>query len=271
MTNIQVRTRRLLRFCTDQLAAAYRWILTAVAREITAECMARRSLVVAPHPDDETLGCGGTIARKRSVGTDVMVVIVTDGRLSHRSDRIGPDELAAIRTEESRRACTKLGVPRGNVVTLDIAEGTLDATYVERILRDLIDEFEPEEILAPALIDAHPDHRLLNRQTRRAIRASGRAVVLLEYPIWMWTPSAWWNEEDGPVRRLAKVILRPLDVPLRLGPRVVDISPALDLKQAALAEYRSQMTNLSGEDGWATMDPAFLRHFSGPSELFFSG
>jgi len=50
-----------------------------VARDDTATSAARSALVLAPHPDDETLGCGATILRKRAAGTPVHVLIVTDG------------------------------------------------------------------------------------------------------------------------------------------------------------------------------------------------
>lgn len=226
-------------------------------------------MVVAPHPDDETLGCGGTIARKRAHGTDVMVVIASDGRLSHRSSRIAPDELARIRLEESRRACGILGVPGEKVVALGVVEGDLDGSPIEQMVRDLIDEFQPDELLIPAAIDAHRDHRLVNERVRSAALQL-RSVVILEYPVWMWTPSAWWDQGDGPLQRVSNLVLGPLRAARTLHPRVVDITSTLDLKRAALEEYRSQMTALSGEDDWATMAPAFLDHFTGTSELFFA-
>jgi LmbE family N-acetylglucosaminyl deacetylase len=237
--------------------------------DITDACLRRRSIVVAPHPDDETLGCGGTIAAKRAAGTDVLVVIATDGRLSHRSSSIGPDELARIRLEESRRACSVLGVPDENVVSLGIAEGELDDARLEPLLRDLIDRFQPDELLVPAAIDAHADHRVVNQHVRAAA-AHLRSVVVLEYPVWMWTPSAWWDDGDGPARRASKLVLGPIRATKTLHPQVVDVTRTLALKRAALDEYRSQMTALSGEEDWATMERAFLDHFTGPSELFFS-
>jgi hypothetical protein len=55
------------------------------ARDFTDSAAGRAALVIAPHPDDETLGCGATILRKVSAGSSVTVLIVTDGRHSHRS------------------------------------------------------------------------------------------------------------------------------------------------------------------------------------------
>src|SRR5829696_1206258 len=67
------------------LAAAWRWTTRITARDETAAVAARGCLVIAPHPDDETLGCGATIARKRAAGTPVRVVIVADGRYAQRA------------------------------------------------------------------------------------------------------------------------------------------------------------------------------------------
>ncbi|MBD0337375.1 MAG: PIG-L family deacetylase, partial [Cyanobacteria bacterium Co-bin13] len=70
------------------------------------------ALIVAPHPDDETLGCGGLIALKRQQGTEVRVVILTDGRASHPSHpRLPTQELVAIRQQEATQALAVLGVP----------------------------------------------------------------------------------------------------------------------------------------------------------------
>ena len=85
----------------------------------------RSCLVVAPHPDDETIGCGATIARKRAAGTDTWVLVVTDGRHSHRSAQVRPLQLAALREEESRRACELLGVDPDQVRFGGFEEGTL--------------------------------------------------------------------------------------------------------------------------------------------------
>lgn len=267
--SIHRRGQTWLRSQASTAAGSYRRLLTRRAVDITDACLGRRSMVVAPHPDDETLGCGGTIARKRSAGTDVLVVIATDGRRSHRSARIRPDELARIRLEESLRACSILGVSAENVIPLGIAEGELDGSPIEQMARDLIEEFQPDELLLPAAVDAHRDHRLVNRQVRAAT-AHLRSMVILEYPVWTWTPSAWWDEGDGPLRKASKLMLDPVRAARTLHPQVVDVTPTLDLKRAALDEYRSQMTALSGEEDWATMEPAFLDHFTGPSELFFS-
>src|SRR5687767_3222241 len=93
------------------LAGLWRAAVSGAARDETAVSTTRRLLVLAPHPDDETIGCGATILRRRAAGTAVRVVVATDGRLSHRSAEVTPDELARIRAAEFREACSRLGVP----------------------------------------------------------------------------------------------------------------------------------------------------------------
>ena len=72
------------------------------AIDVTDQAAASSCVVIAPHPDDETLGCGAIIARKRAAGTNVRVVIVTDGRRSHRSDKIPVHRLIALRRKEAQ-------------------------------------------------------------------------------------------------------------------------------------------------------------------------
>src|SRR3954471_22274206 len=94
-----------------------RWF-TAVAQrayDVTERSAAASCIVFAPHPDDETLGCGATIHRKREAGTAVHVVIASDGRRPQAPDLIAPDELARIRAREALDACMTLGVAAEDV------------------------------------------------------------------------------------------------------------------------------------------------------------
>lgn len=77
-----------------------RWVLSH-GRDDTAAAGGRSTLVIAPHPDDETIGCGAAIARKRTAGTPVEVAVVTDGRHSHLSPLVSPTRLAELREAES--------------------------------------------------------------------------------------------------------------------------------------------------------------------------
>ena len=104
-----VAARNLLRqraypaFC-ETLAVVGRPLLLSRAEDVTSRTAARSCLVLAPHPDDETLGCGATIMRKLVTGASVRVVIATDGRHSPRPNKLSIDAFVKVREEEARRA-----------------------------------------------------------------------------------------------------------------------------------------------------------------------
>lgn len=257
-------------------AATASWYGTALRRravDVTEASEARSCLVLAPHPDDETLGCGGTIRRKRLAGSEVTVAVATDGRYSHRSAVIGPDELAALRREESRRACAALGVDADHVRFLDFEENSLEdpaqRAALDEALDHLVAETEPDELLIPSGIDRLSDHRALNDAGLAAAARCRRAMAVYEYPIWMWDPQAWIERDASPARKLGQMAWRPVASLARLRPAFVRTDSVVADKRRAIDAYASQMTNLTGEETWATMDPRFIERFTGGEELFF--
>lgn len=229
------------------------------------------ALVLAPHPDDETLGCGATILRKRAAGTPVRVVVVTDGGGSHRSAILDGMELKEIRRREAVAACAHLGVGRDDVKLLGYADGTL-AGEVHRLTHDILRlaaDFRPGEILAPSWMDGHPDHRGLNQAVRRATLLMETPIPVLEYPVWFWDARSWVDFDASAFVKAGQLLSRPLALLGRCRPRVVPTGPFLAGKLAAVAAYRSQLCNITGEPGWPVLDPAFLRCFLGQQEIFF--
>jgi LmbE family N-acetylglucosaminyl deacetylase len=249
----------------------WRRALRLRATDITARSAARSCLVVAPHPDDETLGCGATIARKVAAGTDVTIVIVADGRNSHSpSRRIDATELASIRAAEAEAACAELGVAADRLVQW----GLEDTHVAERIdplaerLDRLIREVRPDEVLVASRYDWHPDHQAVAEALQRAPAA--RDVAVLEYPVWFWADGPWVPRGERPVpTRAAHLVLDPIVQLARLRPRVVATGSHLETKVRALAAYRSQVTNYTGEPDWPVMGDRLLANFLGPHEFFF--
>jgi len=254
------------------LAGTYAAQLRRVAVDVTDESVRRSTLVLAPHPDDETLGCGGTTWLKRRAGTEVTVVVATDGRFSHTSELLGPDELADIRRAESRSAATVLGVAPSQVVFLDHPERSLMARF-ERLreqIAELLDEYEPAELVVPSPIDRLADHQALHRAALAAAVGHHEPLIVLEYPIWMWDAQAWVDPTSSAVAKAGQLVVRPFRALRTLRPVTVDVSTAIPVKRQALGCYRSQMTNLTGEPGWPTMDPRFVEQFLASRELFFA-
>src|SRR5579862_8825221 len=119
-------------------------------------------VVLAPHMDDETLGCGGTIARHVRAGADVTVVFLTDGRhggasyvgLPESERERSQSRLVEIRKEEARSAARILGV--GSLHFLDAEDGKLrDNTQVPRLLRAILQRVRPLCVYVPFFLERH--------------------------------------------------------------------------------------------------------------------
>lgn len=237
-------------------------ILVSGAEDITRSSAVRRCLVLAPHPDDEVLGCGATILLKRASGTAVRVVFATDGRHSHDAGRIPPETLARRREEEGLEACARLGVPKEDVEFLRLEDGSLGGNLeplcarLEPILRS----FAPEDVLVPFRRDGHRDHEALCEAALSLRRRGSLQVPILEYPVWFWR-SRWWR--DWFRGRLS---------PLRL--LRIRTEGFLDRKREALAAHRTQMEKPEGDAGWEVLSDVdggrFLRRFFGSDETYFT-
>lgn len=172
-------------------------------------------LVVAPHPDDEVIGCGGTIAAHVARGDRVRVLVVFDGALGDPDARFGEREgYVERRAREALAGGARLGVtdyrflnlPEGHRATrLQLERGA------ERIARE-VRELGARCVYAPTTRDAHLDHR----QTARAVE---RALSLVDERV-----EAWGYEVETPVD----------------AERLVPIDAHLARKRAALAEHATQ-------------------------------
>ena len=213
-----------------------------------------RVIVVAAHPDDETLGAGGLIAECFALGIPLEVIVVTDGAASHPSSpSADPAALAAIRAAEAREAInilapgtavTLLGFPDGGIRELrDEVHDTL-ASLLERSPGTTM-------LVVPWRGDGHRDHRVVGEIC--ADLAASFALRLLEYPIWMWH----WSTPDNavtPWARLESLSLRPA---------------SLAAKRLAIAAYPSQILPRSAAPGdEAVLHPRFLRNFGRTMEVF---
>jgi len=232
----------------------------------------RSMLVIAPHPDDETFGCGATIAARCAADAEVTVVIAADGRHAQSlSRRISPDDLAAIRRDEAVNACARLGLPEDRLLQFGIEDTMIEFSYdslVDR-LRSLIRSENPDDIFTTCDRDWHIDHRTVSRATRTAAAAEGRDEIF-EFPIW------WWI--DGPryprpgrsrLARLVHLVGAPFESVVSMQPVAFDTGPHLGSKRSAIAEYVSQVTNMTGEPDWYVMDQDLLELFLGDREIHF--
>ncbi|MGD0378729.1 MAG: PIG-L deacetylase family protein [Acidimicrobiales bacterium] len=230
------------------LRTMVRGALFRTGSDVTEAAARRPCLVLAPHPDDETLGVGATIMRKVDAGTPVHLVVATDGSKSPVGD---PVEVAALRTGELRAACGVLGLSDGDVTRLPFVDAELarsDGTLVAAIA-EVVAAWRPAEVLVTGEDDPHEDHAVLGAATRRALAGTG--VRMLTYPIWQF---------DRPVRLLRY---------LRRGgrPELVRTEGYRARKREAMLCYPSQMA--ARNDDPEGLRPNFLPNFEGPYEMFF--
>jgi LmbE family N-acetylglucosaminyl deacetylase len=136
-----------------------------------------RIVVLAPHMDDEVIGCGGTIARHVAAGSEVSVIFLTDGR--RRGDAIG-----ATRKGEARRALQELGVHR--IEFLDAADGGLmeAATELAAKLRAHLQRIRPALVYLPFFLEEHPDHRAASLLLLEAMQGVQLTFHCHGYEVW---------------------------------------------------------------------------------------
>lgn len=162
------------------------WLGTSRLAELPrlSEWRPRRLVVVAPHPDDEVLGAGGLLGQMAAEGVETMVVAVTDGESSHRTECASGHDLAAVRAIERLTALHRLGCGSTYVQRLRLVDGSV-AERVEYLTDVLSCLLRPSDLcLAPWRSDGHPDHDATGLAAVAAARSTRSA--LLEYLVWAW-------------------------------------------------------------------------------------
>jgi LmbE family N-acetylglucosaminyl deacetylase len=181
-----------------------------------------RLMVVAPHPDDEVLGAGGTIARYSAEGNDVTVVVVTKGE----STLFDPD-LIDIGRREALKAHSQLGVE--DTIFMDFPAARLDSVehhVLNSAFAHIISKVRPEVVLLPFPGDIHKDHRMAFESALVALRPVTAEFVKEVFCYETVSETNWSAPFTSPV----------------FSPDVyIDISDYLDLKVAALETFASQM------------------------------
>ncbi len=246
----------LLEGCRLRVRSIHADVVLAILSRLMARRLPLNSepiMVIAPHQDDETLGCGGLIALKRQQGIEVHVVFLTDGGQSPLPPDGGVDreELPRVRVLEARAAMRELGVPESSVHGLGLPDGKLkqlpEAARSEAIDRlcALIGEHEPASVFVPHWDDGHGDHEAGFEMAVEAVRRTNSGIRVFQYTIW----GPWLH----PLYRAAS--LRDLRSAYRLP-----IGEVQAEKIAAIQAYTSQLV---------TLPAGFLDRFYRPYELFF--
>jgi LmbE family N-acetylglucosaminyl deacetylase len=213
-------------------------------------------MILAPHPDDEVLGCGGLILQALAAGIPPVVAIITDGSGSHPNSRkYPPAELKALRQVEACRAAAILGLPLSRLHFLGCRDteaphnGPEFERIVERITR-ISAEAGCGVILAPWHNDPHCDHVATHNMAVAAARTAG--LRHLSYPVWGWSlPNSQYLGD------------------LTVCGRRLNIDSQLERKQLALQAHASQMGRVIDDDPFGfQLTPDILGKLLRPFEIF---
>lgn len=138
------------------------------------------TIVLAPHPDDETLGAGGLVAKLCRAAVPVTIVAITDGEGAY------PDtpHLGEIRALEQTEALRRLGVPRSRIHRLHLPD-----RHISRYEKELADQLLPlvtghMHLVAPWQRDFHPDHEAAGRAAARVAQLND--ITITYYLFWTW-------------------------------------------------------------------------------------
>jgi LmbE family N-acetylglucosaminyl deacetylase len=214
------------------------------------------ALILAPHADDESLGCGGLIAACCQAARPPVVAVLTDGGMSHPGSKAFPREkLIPLREAEAREATSILGLPPDRLIFLREPdseaphEGKAFDRVAERLIR-VADCFDCLTVFAPWRFDPHCDHEAAFLLAAEV--ASKLQLRHIAYPVWGWT--------------------LPPDHLVDAGPPVgwrLDIGCQLGHKLKAIAAYRSQHGELITDDpSGFRLPPELLRVLTGRFETF---
>ncbi len=215
-------------------------------------------VVVAPHPDDESLGCGGLIAEAVAQGVAVRLIVVSDGVGSHAGSKLYPPlRLRALREAETIAAADALGLDAGCVTFLRLPDTAVPTSGPEAERARAAIVAAAHDCAAGAVCvtwrhDPHCDHAAAAALVDGTREALG-ATAIFAYPIWGWTLPADTTVGEPPA-----------------GVRL-DIALHVDSKKRAMEAHRSQTTDLIDDDpDGFRLEPAMLQRFARPFEIFLS-
>ncbi len=197
-------------------------------------------LVIAPHPDDEVIGCGGLLALHAREGRRVEIVVVSDGTAGMAS----PD--AAVRERESEEGTAILGLQPPRFLRLPDRALSTHQEQLRPSLRERLTELRPDLILVPSPLDIHPDHRAVASAMRDLLQSDTELTSLI--------PDA-------------RVAFYETSQPIRPD-TLVDITEVAELKFQAIEAHQSQQTER--DYAWFARGLAQYRALTLPSEVRYA-
>lgn len=217
--------------------------------------------VLAPHPDDESLGCWGLISLLVAQGKKIHIIFVTDGSASHPGSRQYPPKiLKAIRKDEAISACEHLGVGYEHLTFMEKADSKMHTPLDDELwqiafsVASMYEQGNFSALAMPWRRDPHADRKVVHEIGCRALELITSGATKIEYPIWLWENG---SIEDWPEKE-------------EVNPFRLDISSVTDRKAAAIQEHLSQLGRLIeyDTDGFVLTEDLLLP-FHSKTEYFF--
>lgn len=184
-----------------------------------AELTGSRVLVIAPHPDDECFGCGGSLVIHVEKGDPVKVIFLTDGSKADFSGKHRKEDYVELRESEARRACEILGVSDLEFWR-NPDRGIEPGDWNMERLSTLLGSYRPDLIYVPSPSEFHPDHRRAAEIVCRSAQKAGADCV---------------------------IAFCEINTAIRVN-TLVDITPAVERKRKACEAYKSQLENVPYSD-----------------------
>ncbi len=165
-----------------EVAAATNFFSGTVQPVVIGPPFGNSMLVVAPHQDDEVIGCGGAMALQRRSGRRAKVVVLQDGAHEHAQVSMTRDALREKRNAESRAAARVIDAEEPTFLARQDLRA--DAELIAATLRDIVDDRGVDTVFTPFVLDGHPDHRACNLILANALRGVRRPMRVLQYEVW---------------------------------------------------------------------------------------
>jgi len=225
------------------------------ARLLDALSGREKIAVLAPHPDDETLACGGLLARAFSAA-GAHVVCVTDGSASHPGSQDWPPaRLAETRREELLSALNILGGKTEDLTWLGLPDSRMHEVATSEVLASLTDVIDGQgirHIFVPAREDKHCDHQT-TAQLADALRDTRPDLHFYSYPVWSRWDDPQFGQNTAPY-----------------NPVLLDTSSFRDAKINAIRAHRSQLGQVVQDDleGFVLPEP-MVELFAQEDEIFW--
>lgn len=207
------------------------------------------TVIIAPHPDDEVIGCAGLIQALVERNTPPHVIILTGGEGSHRGCcDISADEIIEARHQLTIKAAKTLGLPLSNIHCLEYPDGGIDIAHTEtEKLKILLEELSPKAIFLPHNGEGWNDHTRVLRIVKELMRY--HVVNIYEYCVWMWYYNVWKLENKSA--------------------RILKMSPSQHKRKLKAIEQYVTPLATCGKPWSGVLPKAFLKAARWNKELYF--